>query len=301
MTALKNKFLSGINHVMGRHKAYQIKENKSYEVINFCTTHKEPELPLSDDTIRLEIGESGTLDRKRNKHVINCFNEVPALKQYRHELVIISGLVAANRYLKKNNISRNTVVNFTTYRLFVLPDRIKPHSPWPQMNHVTPEKALEYKDDISLNETKRPWLLPIFFANSPLQKAHERLHGSVVLDLFLKSAMDEGVLNEYDVFCLKNKALHLSAMGIGRLPADVFLDISTKAEAVIFRFLREHLNSVPPEHRFKCALYYYERLAVYLMEQHIEKRYGMLPSSIFGFWTLVNDKPEYSPGKLELG
>ncbi|WP_395340345.1 hypothetical protein PN836_016660 [Ningiella sp. W23] len=300
MNKLRATLSNKLNNIIGRHKAYKIKEREHYDVINFCITHKEPELPLSDETIRLEIGEKNTLDRTRNKHVINCFSEIPALKKYRHELVIISGLLTAARHLARNNINAKTVVNFTTYRLFVLPHRITPHSPWPQMNHVTHETVLDYKDDISFSQTKRPWLLPMFFANAPLQKAHERRDGSEVLGLFLKSAIDEGVLNDYHAFRLRNKALHLTAMGIGRMPVGVFVDISKKAEIVTFRFLRDHLSSIPESNRFKCALYYYERLAVYLMEDHIEKQYGMLPSSAFGFWTLVNDKPEYLPGKLEV-
>lgn len=300
MNNFKASVIQKFNNAIGRNKALNIADDISYEVINFCTTHKEPELPLTDETIRLEIGDTGTLDRAKNKHVVNCFQEVPELKQYRHEIVIISGLITACRFLQKHRIDKRSLVNFTTYRLFVLPTRIKPHSPWTQMNHVMPNQVGLYKDKITFPTTKNPYLLPMFFANAPLQKFHENLHGSKIFDFFLQSAIKENVINEYHAFKVKNHALHLTAMGIGRLPVGVFIDIAEKLEPVLFRFLKDHLHEIPKEHRFKCALYYYERLAIYLMEFHILNRYDMLPSTAFGFWTLVNEKAEYIPGKLEV-
>ena len=275
-------------------------QNTNYEVINFCTTHKEPYLPLSDSTIRLEIGDKGTLDRDRHHHVLNCFEEVPAAKQFRHELVIISGLMTASRYLKRNNVGSDTMVNFTTYRLFMLPERLKHHSPWPQMNHVTHEEVSQYQNDICPEKTNRPWLLPAFFISLPLEKRHDKIYGYNAFDLFIEGAIKEGILDDYHSVRMRKNAIHLTAMGIGRLPADIFIDISEKAEIAIFRFLRDHLQIIPEEHRFKCALYYYERIAIYFMEEHIRDRYGMLPNSLFGFWTLVDDSRQYKTGELEV-
>ena len=99
---------------------------------------------------------------------------------------------------------------------------------------------------------------------------------------------------------MRKNAIHLTAIGIGRLHADIFVDIADKAEIAMFRILQDHLQVIPEEHRFKSALYFYKRIAIFFMEEHIRDIYDILPNLLFGFWTLIDDTRQFKADELEL-
>lgn len=271
-----------------------------YPVINFCTTHKEPDLPLSDDTIRLEIGPPGTLDRDRHRHVLNCFNEVPAAQPYRKELAIVSGLLTARRLLQRERPDPDTVVNFVTYRLFMLPARLQHHRQPVQMNFVSSDEVAEYRADISPVQVATDWLLPRFFPGPQIEASYAERHGGGWFDLFTEAAVAEGALSAEEARQMRSNALHFTAMGIGRMPVNVFCDIAERAETAVMRFLRDHAADIPPQAQFQCALFPYERLAIYLMELEVRRRFAVIPTEIFGYWTMLSNERKYVPGTLEI-
>lgn len=274
--------------------------DQSYEVINFCTTHKEPDLPLSDTTIMLEIGEKGTLDRQRYRNVVNCFEDVPKARTYRKELAIVSGLLAASRYLRRNSIGNETVANFATYRLFILPNRTEHHRKPIQMNFVSPEEVETYRADISPQKVQSPWLLPSPFPGAQIENSYAERHGDGLFDRFVQSTIEAGILSPSEARNMANNMVHLTAMGVGRLPAGIFCDISDRSEEAVWRFLDDHAATISEDVRFQVALYLYERLAIYFMELELRRIYGVIPRSIYGIWTMVSAERKWVPGKLEI-
>lgn len=275
-------------------------EKQTFQVINFCTTHKEPSLPLSCKTIRLEIGEKGLLDRSCHPHVLNCFEEVPATRTYRAELAIVSGLLTASRYLRRENIGDDTVANFTSHRLFVLPYQTEHHRAPIQMNFLSPDEVLDYGAYISPETVETQWLLPRHFPGLQIEKSYAERHGDGFFELFVRSTIDAGVLDASEARNMANNLLHLTAMGAGRMPAGVFCDISDAAEIAVMRFLKDHATKASDDARFQLGLYLYERLAIYLMEIELRKRFQVIPRDIFGTWTMVSAERKWVPGKLEV-
>ena len=272
----------------------------TFPVINFCTTHREPMLPLSDETIRLEVGEKGLLDRSRHPNVLNCYEEAPATRSYRAEFAIVCGLLTASRYLRRNNIGNETVVNFMSYRLFIMPHQTKHYKVPMQMNHLTPEEVLDYRTYVSPQTAEKPFRLPRYFDGLRVEKSYVERHGDGFFELFVRSTIGAGVLNEEEAHSMANNALHLTAMGVGWMPAGVFCDVSDVAEIAVMRFLQDHADKASEEGRFQFVLYLYERLAIYLMELELRKRYKVIPRDAFGVWTMVGDERNWVPGKLEI-
>ncbi len=272
---------------------------QTFQVINFCTTHREPLLPLSDQTIRLEVGEKGLLDRRCHPHVLNCFEEVPATRIYRAELAIVSGLLTASRYLRRENIGDETVANFASHRLFVLPYQTEHHRAPIQMNFLSPEEVLDYGAYVTPEIVETQWLLPRHFPGLQIERSYAERHGDGFFQLFLRSTVDTGVLDASQAQNMANNLLHLTAMGAGRMPAGVFCDISDAAEIAVMRFLEDHAEKASNNARFQLGLYLYERLAIYLMEIELRKRFQVIPRDIFGTWTMVCAERKWVPGKLE--
>lgn len=279
--------------------ASKARDGLTYPVINFCTTHRELMLPVSDDTILLEIGERGVVDRSRHPNVLNCFEEAPITRNYRAELAVVSGLLTASRYLRRNNIGDETVANFVTYRLFILPEKTEHHRVPIQMNFVSPEEVSAYAAQISPDVVDAPWLLPRHFPGLQIEKSYAERHGDGFFELFVQSTIDAGVLNAQEAQNMAGNLLHLTAMGVGRMPAGVFCDISDKAEIAIIRFLRDHAGKAHDDARFQLGLFLYERLAIYLMELELRKRFQVIPREIFGIWTMVSAERKWIPGTLE--
>lgn len=256
-------------------------------------------LPLSDDTIVLEIGEPGTIDRTQHAHIVNCFDEVPHAYPFRRELALVAALMAASRFLQRTQFGPDTLVNFMTYRLFVMPFKTEHHSPSMQMNFITPDEICGYKDHISLAHAPTPYKLPLFFDRERIETSYGKRHSPTYFPRFMQCAVDEGVLSDFEAEQCRANVLHFTAMGAGRMPARVFCDISDKAEKVILRFLRDFTPSHAGEEVFQVALYLYERLAIFLLERHIRDQYSILPRHIYGYWTLVDKNRRYEAGLYE--
>ncbi|WP_371225806.1 hypothetical protein [Roseovarius sp. 2305UL8-3] len=274
---------------------------RAFEVLNFCATHRAPLMPLSDDTICLEIGDPGTLDRTKYPQIINCFDEAPETHPYRRELALVAALIAASRFLQRTKVDPETLVNFMTYRLFVMPFKTEHHAAPAQLNFLTPDEVGAYQEHVSPAQASTPFLLPFFFHRERIEVSYGERHNPAYFPRFMQCAVDEGVLDEFEAEQCRQNVLHLTAMGAGRMPARVFCDISDKAEQVVFRFLRDFTPARADEESFQVALYLYERLAVYLLEKHIRDQYAILPRHIFGYWTLVDENRQHIAGSYELG
>lgn len=276
-----------------------------YEVINFCIAHCAIEVPISESTIVLEVGAKGAVPNVSNNRVLNCFEHRPEIAAYRAELAAISGLTAARDFLKAEAVPRDSLVNFTTYRLFNLPFKLSNTAAQPHMNFVSRSEALEFRPYICYERCDFPYFLGRSHLSRDVEHEYKRRHGAAPLKpgidlvaLHMQSAEAEGVLTSHERVICENNLMHLTSLGCGHLPVGIFCDVIDAAAQATLRFLRDHQGKSFAAGRFQIALVGFERIVNFLLERVLLAQGRALSADDFGCWTLISEDDVYVPGAL---
>lgn len=271
-----------------------------HPVKTFCIAHTDPVVPVSDDMIFLEIGPPGTLDPKRYKTVVNCFDLVPYGETYRRELGSVLGSIAAWAYIKTVE-PHDFAVNLLTYRTFLTPEKRRAafHKVL-RMNFVSTHEARALGDLLIPEETVSMWRLPMpIDVGGTIAGNYAHNHHIEDLDLFLDIAVAEGVLTKDSNERLRARPHMMPGiLALGMMPADVFCDLSDKLERVTRAFLPRFDAAGRDSYQIRAANFCHERLGSFLLEETLRARFGGYVDAHLGYVTRVDDDFAYSRGQM---
>ena len=273
---------------------------KLNSVVTYCITHKDPEIPFHENTVNLEIGEKGTLDRDRFSKIVNCYEYVPYGEKYRRELGSTLGSFAACAHLLETYDTLDFAINISTYRTFMLADkRSSQFHNVLKLNFITRDEAASMGDIVLPSEVISMWRLPMPIDVGSIAGNYQYCHHIEDLNLYLEIAIAQGVLSKEENDALReHKILLPGALSVGMMPAQIFCRINEKLELVTRDFLERFDGTGRDSYQIRGANFCHERLGSYLIEQEMRKAYGDLVSEHFGYWTRVDEDLSYSRGHM---
>ena len=269
-------------------------------VVTYCIAHKDPEIPFHQNTINLEIGKSGTIDRNRFRNIVNCYEYIPYGQKYRRELGSTLGSFAARAHLLESYETLDFAINISSYRTFMLADkRSAQFHDILKLNFITQQEAASLGDLALPNEVLSMWRLPMPINVGSIAGNYEYCHHIEDLNLYLEIAVAEGVLSKEESDALSEHRILLpGSLSVGMMPAQIFCDLNEKLELVTYKFLKLFDGTSRDSYQIRGANFCHERLGSYLLEQEIRKAHRDLPSSLFGYWTRVDENLSYSRGYM---
>lgn len=275
-------------------------QEENHKVMSFCIAHVKPSIPHETSTIYLEIGPNDTLDRTKYQHVYNCFENIEYGKRYRKELGSTLGSFAAAKYLRNLECELDFAINISTYRTFMLADRkLSEFHKVLKLNFVTSNEAQKLGELALPKLLTSKWRLPMPIYVGSIESNYAHCHHLDDLDLYLDIANSEQVLSTKECAEMRrSKVLLPGALSVGIMPADLFCDFNYKLERVTRLFLEQFNGVEHDNYQIRAANFCHERLGSYLIQRYLQKIYGGLPKSHFGYWTRVSDELEYTQGKM---